>query len=180
MRPLVLVGFWFASFGCGGPAPLTEDSPGTLSVAWDGTEEGRFLGPATGSWCAADSMLEVTATRGDTGVGLALFVTDTVRQAMHPVLSGDVPADWRPLGRAAIRWVGAADVIGYQGTGGVISVTATDSGVSGTVDVRLLSNNGIDTLHMTGGFKAVSVSQAAGVCGLRDRRGLARRDSVLP
>ena len=136
-----------------------------LSVSWVGQYEGRFAVPALASWCPADSMVQVFAMRGDTGVGFTLFAPDTIRPAQYPVVSPEVVVDWRPLGAAAVRWIGEADIVGYQAVSGVISVTSVDSGLTGSLDIGLRVPNGVDTIHVAGDFTAIPIVPATGACG---------------
>ena len=164
-RYLLAASLMLLTLSCNRPTALAEGAPGSLSVSWAGKYDGRFRVEAEGTWCSRDSMLQIAGIRGDTGVGLALFVPDTVRPVPHPVISPAVVVDWRPLAFAAVRWFGESDVVGFEASGGVITVTAVDSGVTGTVDVRLRAPNGIDTLHLTGGFTRIPVRPAEGTCG---------------
>jgi hypothetical protein len=152
------------------------DGPGMVAVSWVGQDTGRFVAAGRAGWCAADSLLQITAVRGDTGIGLALLVEDTLRAVQHPVLSPEVPVTWRPLGYGALRWFRmrsgddglsglSSDVKGWEATGGVVSVTATDPGPTGAVDLRLRSLGGFDTLRLTGTFTALPLEAAPGGCG---------------
>jgi hypothetical protein len=142
----------FLLLACDRQPTVVEDAPATVSVTWSGKHEGRFAVPAEAAWCPVDTMVQVFAMRGDTGVGFTLYATDTIRPAQYPVLSPEVVVDWRPLGAAAVRWVGDVDMVGFQAISGVISVTSVDSGLTGTLDVGLRVPNGVDTIHLAGEF----------------------------
>lgn len=147
--------------------PATPDEPrGSLSVRWNGVAQGTFSAPAVGGWCATDSLLEVVAVRGDTGVGFSLLAEDTVRARDYPVLSGSIAVDWRPLAVAGLRWATDTALLGFEGADGRIVVTGTDSGtVAGTLDLLLRLNDGTDTLRLTGEFTNIPILPAPGSCG---------------
>lgn len=165
MRALLMLGLAVASWACRSQPTAAADAAGMLSVSWTGRYTGRFAAPAAAGWCPADTMLQLEAIRGDTGVSLALFDADTVALGQHPVLAPEVRATWRPLGAAALRWFNGTEVLGFTGVGGVVSVTRTDSGATGTIDVRLRAPNQMDTLHLTGTFTSVPIGPAVGSCG---------------
>lgn len=180
MRNLLVIGAALTLGGCGQSPPTSAgEGPGAVSVSWVGRDTGSFVATARGSWCPADSMLQVTAVRGDTGLGFALFAGDTVAPGQHPVVSPEVGVEWRPQARAALRWFymrpaggpggTTTDVRGWEATSGVVSVTATDSGPSGTLDLHLRALGGFDTLRLTGSFTAVPVAEAVGACGRMNR-----------
>jgi hypothetical protein len=173
MQRLLPVWLALAVLGCDGPTTtIAPNEPGALAVSWTGRDTGQFVAAARASWCAADSMLQVLATRGDTGVGFALLAQDSVRPNQYPVMTPEIVVDWRPLASAAVRWMGSAEVKGYQAYSGVINVTAVDSGPTGTLDVRLkVPGADADTLRLTGTFTALAVVPAEGACGRATRPG---------
>ena len=165
MRVVLLLTLALGSGACRAQPTEVENVAGTLSVSWTGHATGRFQAPARGAWCPADSMLQIEAIRGDTGVSLALFEKDTLARGQHPVVAPEVMVSWRPLAGAALRWFNDSEVLGFSGSGGVVSVTSTDSGATGTIDVRLRAANQMDTLHLSGTFTGISVEPAVGACG---------------
>lgn len=151
--------------GCGGEPTVAADGQGQLAVSWSGRHDGKFAAQARATWCAADSMVQVFAIAGDTGVGLALYTPDTIRATQYPVIWPEVVVPWRPLGAVALRWVGETDLIGYEAVTGVITVTSVDSGLSASLDVGLRAPGGTDTLRMAGGVTGLRIEPADGACG---------------
>ena len=89
--------------GCrAAPAPSGAPADGTLVVAWTGSFAGRFSAPAEARWCPGDTLVEITAVRHDTAVGLTIAPADTVRAGAYPVYpaSGFVAVQ---IGRASCR-----------------------------------------------------------------------------
>jgi hypothetical protein len=169
MRSLALIGL-LAPFTCNLPRSPTGTEPGTLSVTWKGSHTGRFAAAASATWCPADTSLEVLATRGDTGVGIALVPADSLRAAQHPTASPATNATWRPLSLAAVRWYTEAQILAFESTSGVVQVTTVGAGtLSGTIDVRLRIPAGRDTLHLVGSFDRLPIHPAKGACGRLSR-----------
>jgi len=170
MRRLPLGALVGLLLACERPTEPPANAPGTVAVQWAGSKQGQLVAPGTASWCAVDSLLEIIAVKGDTGVGWALLVQDSVRATQHPIVSPSVRVDWRPLATAAVRWFGESDVIGFEGHSGNVHLTdVTGGAVTGSVDVRLRVPGGTDTLHPTGGFTRIAVEPAKGQCGRQYR-----------
>jgi len=172
MRLVLASAVLLLGFGCERPTEPPANGPGMVAVQWAGFKQGSLLTEGTASWCVTDSLLEILAVKGDTGVGWALLVQDSVRATQHPVLSPSVVVDWRPLATAAVRWFGEADVTGFEAYSGNVHVTEAAAGmVSGTVDLRLRVTGGPDTLRLTGTFTRIPVGKAPGQCGRQARIG---------
>jgi hypothetical protein len=155
-----------APFSCHRRSKAADPTVGTLDVEWTGSATGRFVAEASGLWCPADSLLELTAIRGDTGVGIALAATDTLRLGQHPVVLPSVPVGWRPLARAAIRWITKTESKGFEGAGGNVHLTdLSGSRVSGRVDARMKGVNQRDTLRVVGTFTRVPFTRNPAPCG---------------
>ena len=168
MRFLLVVAVLAAPFGsCFHRAkrPAAE-AAATVDVTWSGVEKGHFSAPATGEWCRADSLLEITAIRNDTAIGVALVAQDTLRPGQHPVVLPGVEVKWRPLARAALRWIGGAENKGFEATGGNVHVTdVIGNTVSGRIDVRMATGAQRDTLRVVGTFTRVPMHPSSTPCG---------------
>src|SRR2546422_763402 len=71
---------------------------GQLMAEWKDSA-GRVVhwsAPAEARWCARDTLLEITALRNDSGVGLAVFARDSLRAEGYPVFQSGLFAPWRP------------------------------------------------------------------------------------
>ncbi|MGH7561334.1 MAG: hypothetical protein ACRENB_09980 [Gemmatimonadales bacterium] len=160
---------------CQGAADPAEDSAqGSLTVEWSGSQRGVFTGPAEARWCPTDTVLEIIAARSDTGVGLALFATDSAGTTDFPVSPAYLFVPWRPQAGAALRWLGATEVLAFDGSSGRITIARSAGGrVSGRVEamLRIVSRQGPDSIRLTGGFQDVRVRPAALPCGRTNRPG---------
>jgi hypothetical protein len=144
---------------------------GTISVEWIGKLRGSFSAPATARWCAADTLLEVIAVRGDTTIGLALIARDSMRADVYVVNETELFTPGRPQASVALRMLGGVNLLGFDAMGGQVNVTRGGSAVSGTLDVRLRPVIGTDTLRMKGSFERIPVAPATGVCGRDNKSG---------
>lgn len=143
-----------------------DDAVGVISVQWAGAVRGKFNVRGSSRWCATDSLLEVSAIRGDSGFGMALIEPDSIRPGQHPVVAPSVPVPWRPMAIAALRWVTDTAVKGFEANSGNISVTEVQGGsVSGTIDVRLKQTDTDDTIRLTGRFTKIPIEGAVSPCG---------------
>lgn len=147
---------------CGGEREPVSVLDVTVRSAQDTV---RFRVPARAFWCAADRSLELLGTRGDSGVGIALFPVDSLSPGAYPVVGPQEPLVPRPRGRVAARWFGKTLVEGYHSLSGVVTVD-TGPGLSGRVTATL---NGITfegQQEIEGRFRNITVSAADGPCGV--------------
>lgn len=165
MRYLLPLVLWLLA-ACDRPAQPDEPT-GSISLSWVGSLTGEMKTTTVGRWCESDSLLEMLALDGDVGLGLSILGVDTtLRRGQHPVLSGAISANWRPLALGAFRWVSDSALKGFEATGGNVNITSSDSGfVSGSLDLRLRLSGGFDTLRLQGEFDRVPVLPAIGTCG---------------
>ena len=153
------------------PAPARPGA-GMMSVQWTGRLRGSLSAPATARWCAADTLLEIIAVRGDTAVGLTLIARDSARAEIYVVNETQNFAPGRPQAAVALRLLGEMSLLGFEAIAGQVHVTQSGGPmVSGALDVRLRPVSGADTLQMKGSFERIPVGAAAGVCGRANHPG---------
>ncbi len=141
--------------GCA--AKDTAGGQGELTVEWLGADTGGISTAPRTVWCRGDTVLKIVATKGEDGIGVALFPT------MEPVPGAydifDPVADSvrrRPGAVVASRWVRDKNVAAYQGDSGSVSLTREPTGLAGTFAVRLHGVNSGDTIRMTGHFGGIT------------------------
>ena len=157
---------------CIGCRPGTQPSSGELVATWRDSLDARFQTPATARWCRRDSLLELFAVRNDTAVGVAILARDTLTLGEYPVLPSTPFNSLRPQANAAARWLDQAELKGFEGAFGKVTLTAGPAGtVSGTLDVLLRRTGSPDTLRVTGRFSGVPVESALAECGRANRPG---------
>ncbi len=171
MRALLILAVVIGAACTGRGGARARPRPGTISVEWTGTLRGRFSAPATARWCAADTLLELVAVRGDTAVGLSLIARDSVRAELYVVNETPNFTPGRPQAHVALRMLGEVNLLGFDAMGGQVTVTRGGRMVSGSLEVRLRPVSSADTLQLTGSFDQVPVAPAEGVCGRANKPG---------
>ena len=159
-----------ASCSGGADASVRDPGPGEATLRWEGRTHGGVTAPAVARWCAADTLLEIVAVRGDTAFGVVLIVQDSVREGSFPVNDGRTFMAVRPQANVALRLLKAFELESYDAESGRVTVTQGGSrAVSGTFEARLRPVVGADSFRVTGSFERIPVSRAAGVCGRANR-----------
>jgi hypothetical protein len=168
MRPTLLLALLVAAACTSDPEPES----GELVATWRDSVDARFRTPATAHWCRRDSLLELFAVRNDTAVGLAILPRDTLTRGEYPVFPSMPFNSLRPQATAAVRWLDQAELKGFEGAFGKVTLTAGAPGtVSGTLDFLLRRTGSPDTLRVTGSFSGVPVESAPAECGRANRPG---------
>ena len=144
---------------------------GMLSVTWTGTQRGSFSAPAAARWCAADTLLEVTAVRGDTSFGFVLIARDSVRAETYVLNESQLFTPGRPQANVGLRLLGESTLLGFDAKGGQLVVTKGGRSVSGTIDVRMRRASSTDSLKLKGSFERLEVTPASFVCGRANKPG---------
>jgi len=146
--------------------------PGDIDVIWRGDAPGRFIAPLTATHCAESGLVELLAIRGDTGVGLALFLKDSalIEAVEYPVVPGSLLDEPRPGANAGVRWFATTAIAAFEGVAGKVSLALNGGLLSGSLDVKFQSLDKPDTLRMTGAFSRVPVTPADSGCRLIRKR----------
>lgn len=122
---------------------------GTLTARWVvAADTAALTMPATARWCAGPGRLDIRAFSGDTGLGLAVYPTDSNALAgAFPVLEPGAQIQVRPSAGVALRWMGKVDIEGRWGDSGSVQLTrGPGRALSGTGTVWLVSNLGPDSV----------------------------------
>ena len=166
-----------AACGTSGSRVATQEAPvpGRLELSWkDSAGPVRFAVPATGSWCARDSLVEILGSRNDSAIGIVLLAGDSSLSGLGTgpvsVMPAKVFIPWRPRAIAALRMTGVDVIRQYESTSGQVELTAArDSTLSGRVDLHLVASAGTDSLRITGEFRTVRITRAQLPCGRADK-----------
>jgi hypothetical protein len=159
----------------GAPATGSGAPTGTFELAWsDSTGRAHLTFPANGRWCAADSLLEIMASRRDSALGLVLLAGDSSLAGLGTGTYSAMPAKvfipWRPRAIAALRLAGTESVAQYESTRGQVTLTrAGPDGLAGQVDLYLVASAGTDSLHLTGSFQGIRPVPVGRPCGRLDK-----------
>lgn len=144
-------------------------SAGSLVVEWRGNLRGRMELPAQLNWCPVTRVGVLEAVSGDSGVAIVLYERNALTAGPHPVLPSEVAATAaRPAAAAAMRWVRRGRdtaLAGFRATSGTVGVTLVSGTISGSLDSRMHSVSGTDSLMVRAAFRGVPVVATAVGCG---------------
>ncbi|MDX2192009.1 MAG: hypothetical protein NW201_01560 [Gemmatimonadales bacterium] len=125
MRAPVLAAACAVAAACAGAAPADRVPPppgGTVTARWTGADSGRVVAAGEMRWCGALRRADLFASAGDTAIGVALFLVDSLRADSFGVVKPDsLPGDTtRPSARAALRVAKPNVVDQYKGFDGLL------------------------------------------------------------
>ena len=169
LRRLLFLVFLLVTSCSRGP----EVRPGDLDVVWRGAERGRFIAPLVATHCPGSGQVELLAIRGDTAVGMALFLIGqprSSRRSDYPVFPGGQMDEPRPGAGFGARWFATTSIAAFEGVTGKVNLSLTGQMLSGTVDVKVQSLDRPDTLRFIGGFSEVQLVPADSNCRLVRKR----------
>jgi hypothetical protein len=144
-----------AVLACGGRDGSSGN--GEFTVEWLGADTGGISTAPVSAWCRGDTVLKVIATRGEDGVGVAVFPAAEPEPGSYPIF--DPVADSvrsRPGAFIGSRWLDDKSVVAYQSDSGSVVLTREATGLAGTFTVRMHGVNSSDTIRMTGHFGGVT------------------------
>ncbi len=141
----------------------SEGNQGSISVSWTGADTGKLEFPAQARWCVEDSVLAITGERGDSGIGLAFYPSDSVASGTFPV-DGPGQSQPRPHARVALRWFGENLIAGYYSLSGVARVSAMTP-LGGDLQATLRSAVDGNQLNLRGSFSGLAIRPAPTGCG---------------
>ena len=138
------------------------DSGGdAMRVVWQrDTVSAEFSLPVNAVWCQGPGWLEVVGARSDTGVGLALFLSDTTITGRYPIVLALERADSiRPVAAVAVRWFSEDELLSFEGVEGEVVVEHTVDGLAGRFHARLRAPLGTDSLRLEGEFRQTTLTR---------------------
>ena len=160
MRPaLAVVGIAALLAACG-------SGTDAMRVVWQhDTVSAEFSLPAHAVWCRDQGWIEVVGTRSDTGVGFALFPSDTIITGRYPIVPALERADsMPPVAAVAVRWFSQDELLAFEGVEGEIVVEHTGDGLTGRFHARLRAPVGVDSLRLEGEFRRTPVTRGGIEC----------------
>ncbi len=166
--PILLLALLVAACG-------STSQHGQLRSSWEGTSDsGQLVATATAALCPGTRLLELIASRGDTGVAILLLPTDTtITPGRYPVFSTAINAEPRPGAMVALRWFTVVEVEAFESLDGEVVIDETGrSGLSGRFSARLLGVVKLDTLAVKGQFTRVVPVTRGPECVQTSRRNL--------
>lgn len=136
-----------------------------LTVRWTGADTAAFDAAATAERCDTLHVVVIRAISGDTGVGLALYDSGTLRAGTYPIRPPEKADSAVPAAALGLRWFAKTAVQGFQGDSGQVSLRRSGSGaLSGTFTAKARAISGAGGLRLTGSFDGLRVKPAALGC----------------
>ena len=177
----VLVACLGVALACAKPDAGTRSGP-RLTVRWTGADTAAFGASATAERCDTLHLIEIRAISGDTGLGLALYDSGTVRPGSYPIRLPGGADRVAPAAALALRWFSKTAVQGYQGDSGNVTLRRAANGdLSGTFTAKARSINSSARLSLTGSFDGLRIKPAALGCVPPPRDSTASpQDSMVP
>jgi hypothetical protein len=152
------------ALACAMPDMGTRSGSG-LTVRWTGADTAAFGASATAERCDTLHLIEIRAISGDTGLGLALYDSGTVRPGSYPIRLPGGADRVAPVAALALRWFSKTAVQGYQGESGNVTLRRAANGdLSGTFTAKARSINSGARLSLTGSFDGLRIKPAALGC----------------
>ena len=176
-----LVGCLGVVLACAKPDVGTR-SGSRLTVRWTGADTAAFGASATAERCDTLHLIEIRAVSGDTGLGLALYDSGTVRPGSYPIRLPGGADRAAPAAALALRWFSKTAVQGYQGESGNVTLRRAANGdLSGTFTAKARSINSSARLGLTGSFDGLRIKPAAlGCVPLPPDSTASPQDSMVP
>ena len=160
----VLVACLGVALACAKPDAGTRSGP-RLTVRWTGADTAAFGASATAERCDTLHLIEIRAISGDTGLGLALYDSGTVRPGSYPIRLPGGADRVAPAAALALRWFSKTAVQGYQGESGNVTLRRAANGdLSGTFTAKARAINTKAYLDLTGSFEDLRVKPAERGC----------------
>ena len=139
-------------------APALGDGAGQIDVRWTGSERGRLSGRASAEWCSIHRLLEIRAIRGDTGIALVIYPTDTIIPGKYRVIDPAKAESLPPAAGIALRWAAQTAIKGFQGESGSVVLERARSGeLSGRIVAAARSVTDTQQVAMDGSFLGLTI-----------------------
>jgi hypothetical protein len=150
--------WWFSARGV--------SRSGHVMLEWRGSRSGEAVLPGRIAWCPITRLATLEAVSNDTGLVITLLEVDTLTSGPHNAVLPDIrDQSPRPNAVAAMRWVVEGDtLIGFRSVSGVVDLTTGGGLASGSLNLRMGSPIGMDTLVLRGDFRAVPITASAVGC----------------
>ena len=136
-----------------------------LTVRWTGADTAAFDAAATAERCDTLHVVVIRAISGDTGVGLALYDSGTLRSGTYPIRPPEKADSAVPAAALGLRWFAKTAVQGFQGTSGQLSLRRESDGtLAGTFSAKATAITGRGGLTVAGSFEGLREHPAPRGC----------------
>lgn len=163
MRPrqLALLGLLLSGAACRRSSGSQRDpdetgSGGKLSASWIGADTGKLSARPRAVFCTGGNRLELTAVKGDAGVGLAIYPVAAVVPGSYDAFDPVADSIKRPGVAGAARWFTEREIDAYQSDWGSLQLTRDGQGFAGVFALHMRKIGGAeDSIVLNGRFSGV-------------------------
>lgn len=129
---------------------------GSFSVSWVGSDTGKLSAAPRAAFCTDGNHLEILASRGDLGVGLAIYPQAEPGEGIYQGFDPGVDTVTRPGVTAAARWFTEREIKAFQSDRGTLNLTRRGESFSGDFAMHLRKVGAdTDTIVLSGRFSGV-------------------------
>ena len=153
------------AFGCSS-GEAAGPVPGGLDVSWTGADTGKFSAPAVAEWCDSMRFLELRAVKGDTGLAMLIYPSDSaVAPGEFKVVRPHEAAERRPSAALALRWFAETSIRGFRAESGSVNLERLGPAAgAGKFTAQLRSATEGSRLTVNGSFHGLSIAPAPAEC----------------
>lgn len=135
---------------------------GSFSVSWVGADTGRLSATPRAAFCSDGNHLEILASKGDLGVGLAIYPPAELGEGTYTGFVPGADSVPRPGVSAAARWFTEREIEAFQSDRGTLDLKRKGEAFSGGFALHLRKVGAdTDTIVLNGRFSGV----IPGPCG---------------
>lgn len=142
--------------GCRSDGSGPTASKGSFSASWVGSDTGKLSAAPRAVFCADGNHLEILATKGDQGVGLAIYPQAELADGNYEGFDPGVDTVTRPGVTAAARWFTEREIAAFQSDWGTLKLRKKGEAYSGGFAMHLRKVGAdTDTIVLNGHFSGV-------------------------
>lgn len=148
--------------GCRGDGISPTSGKGSFSVSWVGSDTGKLSATPRAVFCSDANHLEILASKGDLGVGLAVYPQAELTEGTYSGFTPGADTIPRPGVSAAARWFTEREIEAFQSDRGTLDLRHKGETFSGGFELHLRKIGAdTDTIVLRGHFSGV----IPGPCG---------------
>jgi len=151
-----ILGLLSLALACRGEGTGPSPGRGSFSASWVGSDTGKLSGRPIAVFCSDGNRLELMATQGDAGFGLAVYPAQELAEGNYDGFDPGMDTIRRPGVTAAARWFTEREVAAYQSDWGDLKLQRRGNLLSGGFAIHLRKVGAdTDTIMVQGKFTGV-------------------------
>jgi hypothetical protein len=134
-----------------------------LHAYWTGTDTGKAVLPARAALCGARGPLIILAQSGDTGIGLAIYASESLAAGQYPIFD-PTQGKLRRGAALAARWTRKLVMADLRGVQGQVTLDGVRPSLAGHFSGRTAGAVTSASVAIEGSFKAIPVVTGGADC----------------